>query len=86
VAYVQKLSGQGALSCLETEAAARKNARRSLVALCEIAKGRVITRDMLTFKRPGTGISPAEIEQVIGKKAMVDILEDEIICRDMIEE
>ena len=86
VAYVQKLSGQGALSCLETEAAARKNARRSLIALCEISKGRVITRDMLTFKRPGTGISPAEIEQVIGKKAMVNILEDEIICRDMIEE
>jgi len=86
VAYVQKLSGQGELSCLETEAAARKNARRSLVAVCAIAKGMVITRHMLTFKRPGTGISPSEIEQVIGRKAAIDIPEDEILTQDMIED
>ena len=84
VAYIQKLSGQGELSCLDTEATARKNARRSLVAACVIAQGSVITREMLTFKRPGTGISPAEIEQVIGRKAAVDIHEDEIIVPDMI--
>lgn len=85
VAYVQKISGKGALSCLKTEAAARKNARRSLVAVHAIAKGMAITKEMLTFKRPGTGISPAEIERVIGRKAMVDIQEDEILTQDMIE-
>lgn len=84
VVYIEKLSGKGELSCLETEAAARKNARRSLVAVCGINRGTVITREMLTFKRPGTGISPAEIELVVGKRAKIDIAEDEILTKDMI--
>lgn len=84
VAYVEKLSGRKELSCLETEAAARKNARRSLVAAQFIPQGIVITREMLTFKRPGTGISPAEIELVIGRTAKMDIYEDEILTKDMV--
>ena len=84
VAYVEMISGKGELSCLETESAARRNARRSLVAVCAIPKGTVITREMLTFKRPGMGISPAEIESVVGRKATVDIPEDEILTLDMI--
>lgn len=39
---------------------------------------------MLTFKRPGTGISPADIKNVIGKKALVDISEDSILQYEMI--
>ena len=31
---------------------------------------------MLTFKRPGTGIAPYEIEKLIGKVAKRDIPED----------
>lgn len=84
VEYAEKLSGKGELSCLETEAAARQNARRSLVAAQFIPKGTVITREMLTFKRPGTGISPAEIELVIGRRAIMDIPEDEILTKDMV--
>lgn len=85
IASVQKLLGQGELSCLATEAAARKNARRSLVTTQKIVKGTKITREMLTFKRPGTGISPADIEIVIGKSASMDIPEDEILQYDMLK-
>jgi sialic acid synthase SpsE len=34
---------------------------------------------MLTFKRPGTGISPKFLEKVIGKKAKRDIGKDKVI-------
>ena len=30
---------------------------------------------MLTYKRPGTGISPSELDKIIGKKAKMDIAE-----------
>ena len=40
---------------------------------------------MLTFKRPGTGISPTEIDTLIGKTARTDIQEDTILQYDMFE-
>ena len=58
---------------------ARKNARRSIVAARDILAGEKITREMLTFKRPGTGISPAQIENIIGRCVIVEIKEDAII-------
>lgn len=81
--YIETLKGNGQLACLESESAARLNARRSIVAACDIAKGTVVTEPMLTFKRPGSGISPSEIADVIGKKASEDISEDTILQWDM---
>lgn len=83
--YVRTLVGNPSLHSLESEKAARLNARRSIVALKDIPKGEVISRDMVTFKRPGTGISPAELENVLGKKAATDIVSDDILQWDMLE-
>jgi N-acetylneuraminate synthase len=41
----------------------------------------VITLEMLDFKRPGTGISPAEVDWVVGRVAKEDIAADSIIER-----
>jgi sialic acid synthase SpsE len=59
-------------------------ARRSVVAAREIPAGTIITRDMLTVKRPGFGIKPKFIEAVVGRRAAVDIEEDEIITWEMV--
>jgi sialic acid synthase SpsE len=56
-----------------------KYARRSLVAAKDIKKNQEITYDLITIKRPGTGISPKYLESIIGRKAKRDIKEDEII-------
>ncbi len=77
------IRGNGSLVSLETESAARSNARRSVVSSQFIEKGCVITKDMLTFKRPGTGISPGRIDTIIGKTAVVDIEDDTILQEDM---
>lgn len=78
------IRGRGDLACLETEGAARRNARRSLVSKGFIKKGSVITHDNLTFKRPGTGISPDRIDEIIGCKAAVDIEDDTILQENML--
>ena len=77
------LRGSGELKSLGTESAARQNARRSLVSSGAIKKGTVITRDMLTFKRPGTGISPDRMEEFVGRIAAVDIEDDTILQENM---
>ena len=68
---------------LNEEKTARKNARRSLVATVDISEGAAVTREHLTWKRPGHGISPKFIEDIIGKQAVRKILEDESLQWDM---
>lgn len=83
IAFIDKLKGNKELVYLESEAAARKNARRSLVATCDIKAGDIVTREMLTSKRPGTGISPDRINEIIGKSATEFIAEDTVLTDDM---
>lgn len=78
------LLGTFEMKALESEAPARANARRSLVAARAIAEGQVIAAEDLTWKRPASGISPKDISQVIGKKASRAIEEDEVMKWQMI--
>lgn len=57
----------------------RKNMRRSIVSARFIEKGTVLCREDLAFKRPGTGFTPQETDQVIGRKASTDIEKDMLI-------
>lgn len=82
--FINELLGNAELRCLDTEMIARQNARRSIVAAVNIPEGTKITKDMLTFKRPGIGISPSEIGSVIGKIASKNIKIDEIIQKGIL--
>ncbi|EMI24771.1 sialic acid synthase [Rhodopirellula europaea SH398] len=73
------LVGTGNFSDLSTQKSARENARRSLVSARDIAAGATITREDLTFKRPASGISPKDIDQVVGSKATQDLENDTVI-------
>jgi N-acetylneuraminate synthase len=84
IEFIDEIRGVYEIKCLDTELAARNNARRSLVAVCDIKKGEFVTKEMLTFKRPGTGISPVEIDGIVGRVALVDILEDTILQYEML--
>jgi N,N'-diacetyllegionaminate synthase len=54
-------------------------ARKSIVAARNLEPGHIIQADDLTTKRPGTGISPMEIPQIIGKKIVQPIREDQLL-------
>jgi Sialic acid synthase len=77
--YLDMIKGSGELKCLDTEKKARENARRSLVATKRIQAGEIITEDMLTWKRPGTGISVEKYADIVGRRTVCDIDEDEIL-------
>jgi len=55
-----------------------------LVASKNISKGTIIDHEHLTWKRPANGISPRNIENVLGKKALRDIDDDEILQWDIL--
>ena len=53
--------------------------RRSIVASKIIKKNKIIQRNDIVFKRPGTGIEPNKFNKIIGKVSLRTILKDEQI-------
>lgn len=68
----------------QSEEKIKKAMRRSIVARKKIRAGTKLTEEMLSIKRPGTGIPPNFLEGLLGKTAKRDIPEDEVIKWDMI--
>ena len=88
VASIRRLEaagGSGEFYPCEGELKSITWARKSIVTAKKLSAGYVITRDCLSFKRPGTGISPDRIDEVLGKKLKVGVEEDTIITADMLE-
>jgi len=54
---------------LDCERDVREVSRQSVVTTREITPGETITREMVTIKRPGTGILAYRLDEVIGKVA-----------------
>jgi N,N'-diacetyllegionaminate synthase len=54
-------------------------ARKSIVAKTAIKEGEYFSEENLTIKRPGTGISPMEWDNILGKSAIKDFEEDDLI-------
>lgn len=79
IRLVEKALGNGQKGPTATEEKNRAVARRSLVAGQAIAEGELFTRENLTCKRPGTGISPFCYADYLGKPAGRAYLEDELI-------
>lgn len=72
----QQALGNGCLDAIEAEQEVRRVARKSVVAVHDIAAGQILTEEMVTLKRPGGGLPPAEIDHLIGKQATVPIPAD----------
>lgn len=81
---IEKAFGKSVKGLEPLEKEAFLYARRSVTSARPIAKGAVITRDMLTYKRPGTGISPRFFDLVIGRAAKQDIPEDTTLTWEMV--
>lgn len=78
--------GDGVKEILDVTRASREKLERSLTSASDIAKGSVITEEMLTLKSPGTGLKWSERDQLIGKAVAIDIPADTTLQPDMVTE
>lgn len=65
---VETALGDGRKRPAASELETARVARRSLVAAEDIAAGATVERKMVVLRRPGTGMSPAEISEVLGRR------------------
>ena len=84
IRIVRQCLGERTKSSVKSELKSRKWARRSIVTSVPILKDTRITAEMISIKRPGTGIEPKYIDEVIGSCAKRDIPEDKVIRWTMI--
>lgn len=82
---IERAIGDGQKVICDSEKEHLITMRKSLFSMTRINKGEIITRNQVAAKRPGGGILPTEISKIIGRKATVDIDEDEFIQWEMIE-
>lgn len=76
---IEKAMGDGHKEPTVSEIRNREVARKSIVAKRSIAKGEILSEENITTKRPGNGISPMRWYEVLGRKAIRDFQEDELI-------
>jgi len=79
VRNAEKALGTGIKDPSASELRNKDIARKSIVALRHIEKGEIFTEENLTYKRPGTGISPMRWFEVLGKTAVRNFEPDEQI-------
>ena len=76
---IEEALGDGIKRLMPSEIGNRAIARKSIVTSQPINHGQVFTEENLTTKRPGTGVSPMEWDNVLGSKARRNYLTDELI-------
>ena len=85
IRHIEDALGSSEKKIQESEKPIFKKLGKSLVTINHIPSGTIIQRDMITTKGPGTGISPMKINDILGKKTIIDINEDTIIEESFIQ-
>ncbi|MCP4246917.1 MAG: hypothetical protein GY778_07695 [bacterium] len=85
VRHAETAMGSGALAVADCEREVRHLARKSVVASTDIAAGQTITANDVTAKRPGGGLEPRAIDQLIGRRAKVAIAADAQFTWEMLD-
>ncbi|HKG45139.1 MAG TPA: N-acetylneuraminate synthase [Pyrinomonadaceae bacterium] len=80
---VETALGSGRKVPAASEVEIAKVARRSLVAARDIPLGSTLARDMVIMRRPGTGLSPAALNSLLGLQAIRHIAAGELLEADM---
>lgn len=82
VRELELMLGDGVKKPAAAEKKTRVNNRKSLIVERPVRKGETLTREHLSIKRPGTGLAPKLLDEVIGKTAVRDLQKDEILQWD----
>ncbi len=79
IRHIEQALGTGEKKPSPSEKKNMAVARKSIAAKKDIRAGELLTKDNITTKRPGTGVSPMRWPEVLGTEAIRDFREDELI-------
>jgi sialic acid synthase SpsE len=77
IRLIEKIRGTGDKVPTASEKQIAEVARKSIILAQDVPAGSILSTDMLVIKRPGTGISPARLDEVIGKTTKEALKQDQ---------
>ena len=80
IRIVEASMGNGVKTITPHEREVRDVARRSIVAARDLPAGHVIEAADLVLKRPGTGMQPGQIKEIIGRRLRRDMAADTLLA------
>lgn len=83
--FLGQLVGASKKGVIPAEAISRTHARRSLVFTADLPAGHVVKRSDLGSKRPGSGISPFDIDLYVGCQLAYSVEYDSMLQHDHFE-
>ncbi len=83
IRQVEVVLGSGKKEPCEIERVNAAGMRRSIVTKCKIPVGQIITEEMLTLKRPASGLKPALLHDIVGRVATRDIEANQMLSWEM---
>lgn len=82
---IQAALGDGEKRPAASECATADVARRSLVSARAVPAGAILTADMVTSKRPGTGMAPRRLAELVGRRTVAEIAPGVLLAPEMFE-
>ncbi|MDD4734612.1 MAG: N-acetylneuraminate synthase [Kiritimatiellae bacterium] len=80
---VERALGDGCKKPAEEEEDVARVARRSLFAAVDLAAGSVLQAEMTVARRPGTGLAPDRLDELVGRQLQRDVSAGEMLHSDM---
>jgi len=84
VREVESAMGDGRIGMTDREVEVRAVAGRSVVTARDVPAGTVLTADMLTLKRPGTGLDPSTLETLVGRTVRSPLPADTMLSWEIV--
>jgi len=84
VRWAEQVLGDGRKEPRGCEQDVKRSARKSVVLACDVGERVELKADMLTTKRPGTGIEPRQLNDVVGRRTARAIPADTVLTWDML--
>lgn len=81
---IETAKGNGVKEPTKSEKKNMITNRVSIIILRDLAKGTILTEDMIDVRRPGTGLSPKFYDAVLGKKIQRDVKKEEPLTSEII--
>lgn len=82
IRLVESALGDGRKRPAPIEADTARVARKSLTAARDLHRGEILAGDMVLTRRPGTGLAPSSLEQLLGRRAARDYAAGELLDLD----
>ena len=78
----ERMRGSGVKRPADSEATTRINNRKSIVLSNDLPAGHRLRSGDLAVKRPGTGIAPKNIDQIVGRTLLAEMKADSVLRWD----